>query len=166
MGVFLFYVIFINKLNIMNRSYSKIRHIQEANQILERRLLIEQVTGKIGRNNPDWITLVSKLKTLSYSPRVLTFTDYDDIPSQSLNWGTAKSARGKYGFAISSTSPDLPKERMHLFNTEDRENQTDMINWWTNKGYKMDGSDISINFKDSDKLKNDINLFFKIYRPE
>ena len=32
----------------MNRSYSKIRHIQEANQILERRLLIEQVTGKIG----------------------------------------------------------------------------------------------------------------------
>lgn len=29
----------------MNRSYSKIRHIQEANQILERRLLNEQVTG-------------------------------------------------------------------------------------------------------------------------
>lgn len=28
----------------MNRSYSKIRHIQEANQILERRLLSEQVT--------------------------------------------------------------------------------------------------------------------------
>ena len=128
--------------------------------------LLSEDTGKIGRNNPDWITLVSKLKSLTYSPRILTFTDFDDIPSQSLNWGTAKSARGKYGFAISSTSPDLPKERMHLFNTEDRENQTDMINWWTNKGYKMDGSDISINFKDSDKLKNDINSFFKIYRPE
>ena len=128
--------------------------------------LLSEDTGKIGRNNPDWITLVSKLKSLTYSPRILTFTDYDDIPSQSLNWGTAKSARGKYGFAIPSTSPDLPKERMHLFNTEDRENQTDMINWWTNKGYKMVGSDISINFKDSDKLKNDINSFFKIYRPE
>jgi hypothetical protein len=41
-----------------------------------------------------------------------------------------------------------------------------MINWWTNKGYKMDGSDISINFKDADKLKNDIVSFFKIYNPE
>jgi hypothetical protein len=29
----------------MNRSYSKIRHIQEANLMLERRLLNEQVTG-------------------------------------------------------------------------------------------------------------------------
>ena len=64
--------------------------------------LLSEDTGKIGRNNPDWITLVSKLKSLTYSPRILTFTDYDDIPSQSLNWGTAKSARGKYGFAISS----------------------------------------------------------------
>ena len=30
----------------MNRSYSKIRHIQESNQSLERRLLNEQVTGE------------------------------------------------------------------------------------------------------------------------
>ena len=29
----------------MNRSYSKIRHIQEANQILEKRMLLEQVLG-------------------------------------------------------------------------------------------------------------------------
>lgn len=29
----------------MNRSFSKIRHIQEANRILERRILNEQVTG-------------------------------------------------------------------------------------------------------------------------
>ncbi len=128
--------------------------------------LLSEDTEKIGRNNPDWITLVSKLKTLSYPPRILTFTDFDDIPSQSLNWGTAKSARGKYGFVISSTSPDLPKEGMYLFNSEDRENQTDMINWWKNKGYQIDESDISINFKDADKLKNDIVSFFKIYNPE
>jgi len=39
----LFYVIFINKLNIMNRSYSKIRHIQESNVRLEKRVLLERV---------------------------------------------------------------------------------------------------------------------------
>jgi hypothetical protein len=36
-------VIFINKLNIMNRSYSKIRHIQESNVRLEKRVLLERV---------------------------------------------------------------------------------------------------------------------------
>jgi hypothetical protein len=124
-------------------------------------------TEKLGRNNPDWINLVSKLKTLSYSPRILTFMDFDGIPSQSLNWGTTKSARGKYGFALASTSPNLPKERMDLFNTEDKENQIEMINWWKSRGYQIDNrSEISINFKDANKLRNDIDSFFKIYPPE
>ena len=123
-------------------------------------------TEKIGRNNPDWINLVAKLKTLSYSPRILTFTDFDGIPSQSLNWGTTKSARGKYGFGIASTTPELPKERMDLFNTEDKKNQIEMINWWKSRGYQIDRSEISINFKDADKLRNDIESFFKIYQPE
>jgi len=124
-------------------------------------------TEKLGRNNPDWINLVSKLKTLSYSPRILTFMDFDGIPSQSLNWGTTKSARGKYGFALASTSPNLPKERMDLFNTEDKENQIEMINWWKSRGYQIDNrSEISINFKDANKLRNDIESFFKIYQPE
>lgn len=47
----------------MNRSYSKIRHIQESNQRLERRLLNEQLTGvtqsapltKIGLSNGNYI---------------------------------------------------------------------------------------------------------------
>ena len=42
----------------MNRSYSKIRHIQEANQRLENRLLNEQVTGD---KEDLWIRLVNKL---------------------------------------------------------------------------------------------------------
>jgi hypothetical protein len=124
-------------------------------------------TDKLGRNNPDWINLVSKLKTLSYSPRILTFMDFDGIPSQSLNWGSTKSARGKYGLALSSTSPNLPKERMKLFNTDDKENQIEMINWWKSRGYQIDNrSEISINFKDANKLRNDIESFFKMYQPK
>jgi hypothetical protein len=124
-------------------------------------------TDKLGRNNPDWINLVSKLKTLSYSPRILTFMDFDGIPSQSLNWASTKSARGKYGFTLSSTSPNLPKERMYLFNTDDKENQIEMINWWKSRGYQIDNrSEISINFKDANKLRNDIESFFKMYQPK
>ena len=42
----------------MNRSYSKIRHMQESNQRLENRLLNEQVTGD---TEDLWIRLVNKL---------------------------------------------------------------------------------------------------------
>lgn len=42
----------------MNRSYSKIRHIQEANSRLERRLISEQQT----QQNPNITQLVTKLK--------------------------------------------------------------------------------------------------------
>lgn len=42
----------------MNRSYSKIRHIQEANYRLEKRLLSEQQTTQ----NPNITQLVTKLK--------------------------------------------------------------------------------------------------------
>jgi hypothetical protein len=121
-----------------------------------------------GRNNPDWVNLVNKLRNLSFSPKILTFNSYDtpSTPSQSLNWGTAKSTGGKYALSIASTDSKMPKERMILFNSEDREKQTEMHNWWINKGYKTDGrSDISINFKDADKLRNDIESFFKIYPP-
>jgi hypothetical protein len=120
-----------------------------------------------GRNNPDWVNLVNKLRNLSFSPKILTFNSYDtpSIPSQSLNWGTAKSSGGKYAFAIASTDSKMPKERMILFNSEDRNNQMEMHNWWKNKGYVTDGSDVSINFKDVGKLKNDIESFFKVYPP-
>lgn len=40
----------------MNRSYSKIRHIQEANQRLERRVMSEQFSGEIKREMPSYET--------------------------------------------------------------------------------------------------------------
>ena len=154
----------------MNKSYSKIRHIQEANLKLEKGLLNEQneVKVKEGRNNPNWIMLVNTLKNLSYPPKVLTFNSYDTppIPSQSLNWGKAKSSNGKYGFGIESTDSKMPQEIMSLFNSDDRKNQMEMHKWWSQKGYKTNGNDITINFKDADKLKTDIESFFKVYRPE
>jgi hypothetical protein len=121
-----------------------------------------------GRNNPLWINLVSKLKSLPYSPKILTFDSYDTppIPSQSLNWGTAKSSNGKYAFGLSSTDSKMPKERMFLFNSEDRNNEKEMHNWWKKRGYATDGKDVSINFKDADKLRMDIEAFFKVYPPQ
>ena len=123
---------------------------------------------KEGRNNPLWINLVSKLKSLPYSPKILTFDSYDTppIPSQSLNWGTAKSSNGKYAFGLSSTDSKMPKERMFLFNSEDRNNEKEMHNWWKKRGYATDGKDVSINFKDADKLRMDIEAFFKVYPPQ
>lgn len=121
-----------------------------------------------GRNNPLWVNLVSKLKSLSYQPKILTFDSYDTppIPSQSLNWGTAKGSNGKYAFGITSTDSKLPKERMVLFNRSDRTNQAEMHNWWKKRGYTTDGNEVSINFKDADKLRADIEAFFKAYPPE
>ena len=129
-------------------------------------LVNEQDSKSEGRNNPNWVNLVSKLKTLTFQPKVLTFMSYDNIPSQSLNWGTAKGSSGNYGFGITSTDSKMPKERMDLFNSNDRKNQMEMHNWWKNKGYETNGNEITINFKDSDKLKKDIEEFFKSYPPE
>jgi hypothetical protein len=133
-----------------------------------KRVIQEQSNVKEGRNNPNWINLVSKLKNLTYSPRVLTFNSYDvpPIQSQSLNWGTAKGPNGKYGLSIPSTDSKMPKERIILFNSDDRENQIQMHNWWKKRGYTTNGDDISINFKDADKLRNDIESFFKMYPPQ
>jgi hypothetical protein len=133
-------------------------------------LLSEQSNNekKEGRTNPDWINLVSKLKTVTYTPKILTFNSYDTppIPSQSLNWGMAKGPNGKYAIAIASTDSKMPKEEMTLFNSNDKKNQMDMHNWWKKRGYMTNGDDISINFKDADKLKNDLESFFKIYPPQ
>ena len=120
-----------------------------------------------GRNNPDWKNLVLKLKNLSYPPRILTFDSYGTppIPSQSMNWGTTKGPKGNYGFAIASTDHTAPKETMELFNTNDKKNEIEMHNWWKNKGYIINRDEISINFKDADKLRNDIEEFFTKYPP-
>jgi hypothetical protein len=133
-----------------------------------KKVIGEQTSVKEGRNNPLWVNLVSKLKTLTYSPKVLTFNSYDTppIPSQSLNWGTAKGPNGKYALAIASTDSKTPKEIITLFNSDDRKNQMEMHNWWKKRGYETNGFDIKINFKDSDKLRTDIESFFKLYPPQ
>ena len=121
-----------------------------------------------GRNNPSWIKLVSTLKGLPYPPRVLSFPDsYDDpsIPSQSLNWGTAKGPNGVYALVIPSTDSKMPKERIFLYDSEDENKQMEMHKWWKQKGYQTDGNEISIRFDDADRLKSDILSFFKSYPP-
>jgi len=130
-------------------------------------LVNEQVQSKEGRNNPVWVNFVSKLKNV-YNPKILTFNSYDTppLPSQSLNWGTAKSRNGKYAAAILSTDKRLPNEKMELFNSEDRKNQSDMHGWWKQRGYKSDGDAIFINFKAADKFAGDLSAFFKVYPPE
>ena len=127
----------------------------------------EKVQSKEGRNNPVWINFASKLKNV-YNPKILTFNSYDTppLPSQSLNWGTAKSRNGNYAAAILSTDKRLPNEKMELFNSNDRKNQSDMHGWWKQRGYKSDGDAIFINFNDADKFAGDLSEFFKVYPPE
>lgn len=131
-------------------------------------LMEEETSSKEGRNNPVWINLVSKLKTLSYPPKILTFDSYDTppIPSQSLNWGTAKGPNGKYGFAIPSTDSKMPTQRMSLFNSKDKNNQNEMYNWWAKKGYTVKYDNVLVDFNNADKLRNDIEEFFKLYPPQ
>jgi hypothetical protein len=131
----------------------------------------EALTGqasKEGRNNPEWIALVAKLKGLSFAPKVLTFDSYDypPIPSQSLNWGTAKDKSGKYALAISSTDSNLPKEEMGLFNSNDRGMQKAAHNWWRAKGYSTDGNNISIKFREASRLAADLEEFFTKFPPQ
>jgi len=127
----------------------------------------EETPSKEGRNNPVWINLVSKLKTLRYSPRILTFNSNDTppIPTQSMNWGTTKGPNGNYGFAIASTDHTRPEDKMTLFNSEDKNNQNEMRNWWKNKGYVINYGDVLVDFNNADKLRNDIEEFFKLYPP-
>ena len=146
---------------------------EEKNRILEMHsgktnLISEQVkcNGREGRRNPEWIMLVNTLKNLSYPPKILTFNSGDNIPSQSLNWGATKSSNGKYGLSIASTDSGMPKEEMFLMNPDDKKNQMEMHKWWSQKGYKTDGQNVMINFKDANKLRTDIESFFKVYRPE
>lgn len=120
-----------------------------------------------GANNPEWINLVSKLKTLTYQPKILSFTSYGaDHPSQSLNWGLAKSRNGKYTLVILTTDKKLPNPHMSLYNQKDRNEEKQMLNWWNNKGYKTDYNYVYFDFAQANKLKFDLESFFKAYPPE
>ena len=82
----------------MNRSYSKIRHIQESNQRLERRLISERVINEGGVmtqhinetdttpvTNPKWDYLYNKLKSRARK-------DY----GYSLKWYSSQSTDGEF----------------------------------------------------------------------
>jgi hypothetical protein len=159
---------FTNKLKELIQNYGKLTE-SDLVRLVKKVIKEQSVPTKTmeGRNNPSWINLVSTLKTLPYPPRVLTFNSYDNppIPSQSLNWGTAKGGNGVYAFSIPSTDSKMPKERMFLFNSEDRNKQMEMHKWWKQKGYQTDGNEVSIKFNDVDRLKSDILSFFKSYPP-
>ena len=46
----------------MNRSYSKIRHIQESNQILEKRVMNEQIVSNVSQLVKDVIGFIWNMK--------------------------------------------------------------------------------------------------------
>ena len=58
----------------MNRSFSKIRHIQEVNQRLEKRLLSEQVQ-QIGSTTPNAVQTLDELKKSLVGKKVQLFAD-------------------------------------------------------------------------------------------
>ena len=84
----------------MNRSYSKIRHMQESNQRLERRLISERVIREGGvmtqhineevsgatTSNPKWNYLYRNLKSTARS-----------ADSRSLKWYSSQSTDGDAG---------------------------------------------------------------------
>lgn len=82
----------------MNRSYSKIRHIQESNLKLEKRLLSEDLETESG----EFSKVISSLRTFN-QPKIINF-QWEGKPMTTLNWGKM-SERGKdknWGFAIGS----------------------------------------------------------------
>ena len=146
-----------------------------------KRVIKEQTssgTSKIGRNNPMWINFVSSLKGLPYPPKVLTFNSYDNppIPSQSLNWGTAKGPNGRYAMAITSPDTGDMADIILSANNDDLKHEA-MHRWWRKKGYgkeleELHGEDLlrdiqfAIDLKNADKLRNDIAEFFKLFPPQ
>ena len=78
----------------MNRSYSKIRHMQESNQRLENRLLNEQEEDGNGKN---WPSIVSSL--LSTNPKQIKMKD----GNHSLNWGSHSAGGYDWGLSIGKT---------------------------------------------------------------
>jgi len=108
---------------------------------------------------PNWVTLVTKLKEIPYP--YVTHTP-SDIPD-SVIWN------GKQGWNLDIQEPkpnvNRRDEEINLFNLKDRKNQEILHQWWKKQGYSTDGNTVSIQYKDADKLKNDLMSFFKVFPP-
>ena len=67
----------------MNKSFSKIRHIEEANQRLEKRLLGEQLLGTLGRNKPTFSPIDFDLEIKN------TKNDNSELTNESISTNTS-----------------------------------------------------------------------------
>ena len=75
----------------MNRSYSKIRHIQESNQRLENRLLNEQVTTDATQTTPNTKYMAAGTKFCFFGSCRIDIKVIDNTTSQII---TSKGAEG------------------------------------------------------------------------
>lgn len=128
-----------------------------------------------GSNNPAWINLSKKLKGIG-NPKVIRWKDDDGIPIETLNWGTAKSSNGNFAFAI--VSPEFGQNmgpEIHLFDSDDKDRNVKITDWWLNRGYKpkydhrdlgMTPTFFNFDLQDADKLVSDVKSFFEEYPPE
>ena len=88
----------------MNRSYSKIRHIQEVNQILEKRLISEQTSVKnVYSKEVDGVTFLIVKYPAGFFIKVLvpnnpTPKNVDDVFEYSLTMGTGSEGSVTSGF--------------------------------------------------------------------
>jgi hypothetical protein len=117
------------------------------------------------RNNPRWKNLFNTLKNVN-NPKILTFNSYEGVPSQSLNWGSAKTKGAPYALGILSFGPDLPNEDMMVFANDEVGRYTDdvLLNWWRDRGYTARGTNVNINYDDADKLASDLKAFFAEFK--
>jgi hypothetical protein len=154
----------------MSKSYSKIRHMQESNLMLERRLLIsrqytngvisEEITSRdMDMNSKNWIYFVSIVDKISPTPRKEMFLGYERSQQQRLIWGGQQE-----NYVLEVASDAL---YMQLDDKKDEfQSERDLVltNWWKNKGYVISSGDrIAIKFGDAETIKTHINEFFKAY---
>lgn len=83
----------------MNRSYTKIRHIQESNLLLEKRLLSEKtpVTTNTTTTPP-----IAK-PTQTYSQKVLTKGDLGNYPATDITMSITPQGKGQYKIIINNS---------------------------------------------------------------
>ena len=73
-------------------------------------LIKDIINEQKGMFDPTWKTLVSKLSSLPYPPKVMVNNSGGMASAyQSLVWGTQKSVNGLYGMEIRSTNQNSPR---------------------------------------------------------
>jgi len=135
------------------------------------RIVKKVLSEQSGSDNPEWINLSNKLKKIG-NPKVIRYKSDDGIPIETLNWGTAKSSNGNFAFAILSPSfSQAPGPRINVFDSDDKNRNVKIGDWWLNRGYKSDYAGMTVMFfnfdlQDTDKLVSDVKSFFEEYPPE